>query len=154
MKTKILLFLMAIAASSASARIGDTPEQCQQRYGAPYKSQAPWTYYKKSGFILMVSFYEGKVDCISYRKVEENALGKGVDISDNEIDQLLKLNAGQATWKKRRVISMDREWQTEDDSLSAFYKTFDNFLSIATKGFYDRANVAKKAKENKALQGF
>ena len=154
MKTKILLFLISIVASPAFARLGDTPQQCQERYGAPLQTQAPWTYYQKSGFIIMVSFYEGKVDCIGYRKAEVNILKKSIAISDNEIEQLLKVNSGPATWKKRDVISMDREWQTEDGGLSAVYTAIDNYLLLFTKGYSDRATAAKKAKENKALQGF
>ena len=154
MKTKILLFLISIVASPAFARLGDTPQQCQERYGAPRQTQAPLTYYQKSGFVIMASFYDGKVDCIGFRKVEENIIKKSIAISDNEIEQLLKVNAGPATWKKRDVISMNREWKTEDGGLSAIYTPIDNWLVICSKGFGDRATAAKKAKENKALQGF
>ena len=154
MKTKIFLFLIAIAASQAFARIGESPEQCQQRYGAPFESHPDSAGYHKSGFIIGVSFYEGKVVRILYRKVAEISPGTGGNISDNDIEQFLKLNAGKSTWNKPQVSSIDNVWHSVDGSLYAVYRKSDNSLTIATKGYYERLNAAMKAKQKKTLQGF
>lgn len=154
MNAKILVFVFCFAASPVFARIGETPQQCQQRYGAPFKVDGRWTFFKLSGFGIMISFFEGKADSILYRKLEQSILGQAVEMSNNEIEKLLEINAGQSTWKTRTVISMDREWETEDGELIAFYKTFDNVLSICTMGWVERESAARKAKENKALDRF
>jgi hypothetical protein len=41
--------------------------------------------------------------------IEQNALGKGVDISDNEIEQLLKLNGGDRQWNSCPLRTMERK---------------------------------------------
>lgn len=154
MKTFNAVFCFFLLWSNAFARIGDTPEQSVQRYGSPYKTKAPFAYYKKAGLLITTELHEGKTEFLLFRKVEENVLGKGVEISDNELEKLLSSSGGERIWKKLQVISVDREWGTEDGELYAVYKTFDNTLMILTKGYLDRATAAKKAKENKTLEGF
>jgi hypothetical protein len=140
-----------MAVSTGSAQIGETLGMCKQRYGEPYKSTEQAVYFRKLPFKIMVRFYQGKADCIVY--LEENELGYGIIMSDSQIGQLLKLDGRGRNWKRREGISMDRQWETEDGQLSAFYKTFENYLTVATKGFYERAAAEKKAKKNKAVGG-
>ena len=140
--------------SFAFARISETLQVCEQRYGAPIKSANDSATFRKGGFLIVITFFEGKADSILYTKTEKNVLNKSAEISANEIQQLLKLNGGEREWKKSGGISMDREWDTEDGELFAFYKTLDNYLAVGTKGFSDRAKARKKAKENKGLDGF
>ena len=153
MKSWSLLLLVAFT-SSAFARLGETLQQCEQRYGKPAQSDATSLTFQKSGFFLIVYFFEGKCDKITYRKVEQNALGKGVEISDNELSQLMQLNAGGRQWKKINLISMDKVWQTEDGEIFAKYETIGGFLVIAIKDNINRANAAQKSKEDGALKGF
>jgi hypothetical protein len=74
----------------AGARIGDTLDQVLKRYGRCLKTDtaANGQVYKlfcKSGFKILVHFYENKVDEISY--------GKDTDIFDDELNALLQDNA-------------------------------------------------------------
>jgi hypothetical protein len=155
MKTSlIILILHCVISSFAFARIGETLQVCEQRYGTPTKTANESVAFQKGGFVIIITFFEGKADSIIYSKATRNALGKGTEISDNEIQQLLKLNGGERAWNKSGGISMDREWDSEDGELFAFYKTIDNYLAIGTKGFNDRTKAKKKAKENKGLDGF
>ena len=124
---------------------------CQQRYGEPYKRTTQAVYFRKPPFNITVIFYQAKADGIVY--LEENELGHGIVMSDSEIGQLLKLNGGGRNWRRCEGISMDRQWETEDGELSAFYKTFENYLKVATKGFYERAATEKKAKKHQTLGG-
>jgi hypothetical protein len=80
-------------------------------------------------------------------------LGKGESISDNEIEILMQNNSYGKKWKKSSAISMNRIWETEDGSLFAHYMNFDNILHISTRGYVDRSDAAKKAKESQALDG-
>ncbi len=148
----VLIFFCTL--SSVFARIGETQQACSQRYGPPIKSQNKYVVFQKNGFLIGVTFHEGKADSISYRKAEQNVLGKGVEISENEIQQILSLNGSGQEWKKITAISMERKWQTEDGETFGFYMTVDHILSIGTRGYYERLNNQKKEKENKGLEGF
>jgi hypothetical protein len=150
----VIVLINIVALGAACGRVGDTQQQCNERYGVPYKSENGFAYYRKAGFFVVISFHEGKADCISYKKVEENALANAEDISENEIRQFLRINGGERTWKKQTVLSLDIQWTTEDGRLAAFYKPFDHYLTIYTKEWADRQTAAIKAKENKNLEGF
>jgi hypothetical protein len=151
----IAAHLVMGSAVRVEARLGETEQECAARYGNPTKQlSANQLLYTKSGLLIIASFHNGKVDMISYRKVAENALGKGEQISDTEIEILMKSNTGDAIWKKRPVISMDREWQTEDGNFFASYSTFENFLLVTTKEYLAREKAAKDAKEGQNLEGF
>ena len=65
--------------------------------------------YQKSGLGILITFFNGKADSIAYRKIATNALGKGEQLSENEIEILLNNNSGGVPWKKRLAISMNRE---------------------------------------------
>jgi hypothetical protein len=81
-------------------------------------------------------------------------LGKGEKISENEIEILLKSNAGGVPWQKRAVISMNRNWETENGELLATYLTFENLLMVGTKDHLAREKAEKAAKEGQKLEGF
>jgi hypothetical protein len=144
-----------ITTSHLYARIGETPQECAARYGQPIKTlQEDMLLYEKAGLGVIVTFYKGKADAIAYRKIAENALGKGEKISDNEIEFLLKSNSGDTPWKKRSVISRNREWESENSNLLATYITFENLLVVATQDYLAREKAKKNAKEGKTLDGF
>jgi hypothetical protein len=149
------LSAIIITTSHLCARIGETPQECAARYGQPIKTlQEDMLLYQKAGLGVIVTFYKGKADAIAYRKIAENALGKGEQISDNEIEFLLKSNSGDTPWKKRSAISMNREWESENSNLLATYITFENLLVVATQDYLAREKAKKNAKEGKTLDGF
>lgn len=151
-----IAFIALLVPVAAFARIGETAAQCDVRYGKAIKEvkEDNQVVFRKGGFLMVVQFYQGKADLFMYRKEETDALGQGAKISDNEIETLLKANGGDKKWKKREIISMNEEWQTEDGALLAQYKAFDNMLIIATKGYIEREDAKTKAKEKKQLEGF
>jgi hypothetical protein len=110
--------------------------------------------FQKGGILIMVEFYNGKADMISFRKSKQNILGIAEEFSDNEIQNLLKANGGTREWKQREIISMNKEWQTEDGELLAHLEAIENYIVIATKSYLAREESKKKAKENKKLDGF
>ena len=149
------LSAMVITTSHLFARIGETPQECAARYGQPIKTlQEDMLLYQKGGLGVIVTFYKGKADAIAYRKIAENALGKGDKISDNEIEFLLKSNSGDTPWKKRSVISVNREWESENSNLLATYIMFENLLMVATQDYLAREKAKKNAQEGKNLDGF
>ena len=120
----------------------------------PDKPTEQYVDFLKAPFHITVHFYQGKADTVTYRMIEENDLGESADISDNEIEQLRKLNGADRQWKRRVVISMDRYWETQDGRLIAYYGTWKHYLAVGTKEFYERADADTKQKEDKALEGF
>jgi hypothetical protein len=155
-KISCLLFciLLQIFTNYGYARVEESKDECIARYGSPIKElEDGQLLFQKSGLAIIAHFHEGKTDSIAFRKVETNALGKGETISDHEIEILMQNNSCEKTWKKSSAISMNRIWETEDGSLFAHYMNFDNILHISTRGYVDRSDAAKKAKESQALDG-
>lgn len=150
---KTILAAILLTASVASARIGFTSQQCQQLYGSPVKVIGETALYSKNGFSIIVEFNNGSVDFIQYQKTAKNAIGICDELSENEISQLLSMNSGGKTFEKENVISMDKNWKTSDDTLSAQYANMKHMLIIVTDGYIKRSQAKKKAEENKALNG-
>jgi hypothetical protein len=155
---KIIMLLVAFftVLSSAQARLGETPAQCQQRYGAPVKvdREGNTMCFMKGGFFIIVEFFNGRAETIMFRKVEQNVLGMGEKLTDNEIESLLAANGNGKKWKTLEIMSMDDNWITEDGDFIACYKKMDRMLLILTKEKVAREMEEKKQKENKNLRGF
>jgi len=151
----IAVILIAVTIVQADARIGETLEQCIERYGGRVDKSSPGkgVGFVKGGFVIAVQFYEGKADTLAFCKVERDALGKAKEMSNNEISQLLQANSGDRKWKEINQIPLERYWLTEDAQLVASYRSFEHTLTIMTKAATDRANAAKKAEEDKKLKG-
>ena len=146
---------LLIFSMPAYARIGETQEQCKQRYGIPVKVDSVQNMmgFKKSGFFIIIQFHDGKADMIRFSKLEQNILGIATEMSENEIETLLKAN-GSKVWKQREVISMNREYETEDGVLFAQYDIMENTLMILTNGYIARHEAKNKAKEDDKLKEF
>lgn len=154
-KTSLLLLSMLIASTPALARIGETPEQCQARYGEPVKKLSNnRSLFQKNGILIIAEFYEGKADLLTFRKVDQNIIGIPADFSDNEIAGLLKANGGEKAWKKVESLSLDSQWQTDDSALIANYASVDKLLFIVTKNHMAHSEENKKKKEDKNLSEF
>ena len=145
----------ALTTSTLFARIGETEEECAARYGEPIKKFPDNRFlFQKSDLGIIITFFNGKADAIVYRKIATNVLGKGEKISENEVEILLKSNSGGVPWKKRAVISMNRNWETENGEVFATYLTFENLLMVGTKDHLAREKAEKAAKEGQKLEGF
>jgi len=155
MKIFMLLLVCFAVLPSAEARLGETAAQCQQRYGAPVQADKEGhMMFMKGGFIIMVDIFNGRVETIGFRKVEQNALGMGEKLSDNEIASFLAANGNGKKWKKLEIISMDDNWITEDGDFIAVYKKMDRTLIIFTKEVLARDKEERRQEENKNLRGF
>ena len=151
----VTLLLSAIAAvtlttsSALFARIGETDQQCVARYGEPTKTLPNNSFlYQKSDLNIFIIFFNGKADAIAYRKI-----AKGQQLSENEIEVLLKSNSGGVPWQERAAISMNRNWETENGELLANYDPVEHLLMIATKDYFARKEK-RDAKEDHNLEGF
>ena len=152
-KFVVVVMASAVMAFRAEARIGETLEQCTIRYGAPVTKSNTNAVFIKAGFAIAVMFYEGKVDSLGITKIEKDALGKSIEMSENEISQLLRANSGDRKWKEISH-SFERSWLTEDAQIVAIYGPSTHLLTIMTKDSAERAAAARKTEEDKKLNGF
>ncbi len=143
-----------IIASVASARIGETLEQCEARYGKGSVGKDGEISFTKAGFTIQATFYEGKVDAIGVFKIERDVLGHPKEMSDTEVQTLLEANGGGKAWRKLNAVSMDKQWSNEDGSVMAFMKFTSNILIVSTRASLERGRAAMEAKEKSNLKGF
>ena len=157
-RAPLLAAIAAVALTTSStlfARIGETEQECAARYGQPVNNfPNDRLLYQKSGLGILITFFNGKADAITYRKIATNALGKGEPLSEHEVEILLNSNSGGAPWKSVAVISMNRNWKTENGELQAAYNTIENLLMVGTKDYLAREKAKKDANEGKNLEGF
>ena len=141
--------LVCCGASPARAHIGETPEQCQQNYGAPLLADPGHTVFRASGLVIVVTFYGGRADSMTYFKAEGDAQKNSLPLSDDEQQTLLRANGGEHPWQKTPDPTPNLSWTTDDDELSAQYDFSTHILGIATKDALEREATAKEADEAK-----
>lgn len=121
----------------ARARIGETLDQVLTRYGRCLKTVTAengrvYQLFSKSGFKILVHFYENKVDEISY--------GKDTDIFDDDLKALMQDNApGQwvgSGWPAYR-------WHNPS-GISAHYSFEHRLLIIMTDAALEREKSGTK----------
>lgn len=152
----------------ATARIGETPEQCQARYGEPVKADKDNEdrQFLKDDILITVKFYKGQADYIFFesKKMVSPAQLKG--LSDSEVQGLLDANGGARSWIRskpdhspdykpgKNILNYGpAKWWTKDGMLLATQLGCAEFL-IVTKDHQQRFEEEEKAKKNKKLQGF
>ena len=138
--------LFCFGATLAWARIGETPEQCQQRYGPPFLSDPGHTVFRESGLIIVVTFYDGKADSVTYFKAAGDAQKNSRPLSDEEQQALLRVNGGEHAWHKTPDPTPNLSWTTDNGGLSAQYDFTTHILGIATRDALERE--AAKPSEN------
>jgi hypothetical protein len=151
----LILSLLVVFPTAGLARIGEHLPDCIYRYGKPLNPDAKDNRYvfSKEGFLIAVMIHREKVEMISYQKAERNILNQGAPLSDNEVELLMQINGGARKWKKRAVISMTKEWETEDGTLFSSYDPLENTCCVFTKECAQRSAAEQKAKEKQSIEG-
>ncbi|MEI7911809.1 MAG: hypothetical protein WCK77_19430 [Verrucomicrobiota bacterium] len=164
MKTAILLSTLFISSLSASARIGETLEQCRARYGPEHpelvnpKSANKVYWFVKNGYVMEIMFDAGtgKARLFSIFKMNgDSTKAPGAAMTEDEKTILLNLNGNGKKWiiKATRVETEDHLYvaygmgNRSGDSLTIICQVPDK---VAAKESADKA--AGDAK--KSLQGF
>lgn len=132
-----MLFLCAVG---AQARLGETPEQIEKRFGAPTFKGVNSNEYRKNGFEILVIYKNGV-------SVAEHYANKG--ITETDVKRIL---SGQdaAGWTDYTKDHNSVAWQSVTSRhLAIWYKT-DGRLSVTTRAEVD-AGVEKR---KKATEGF
>jgi len=102
----ILLMAACLFPVCGSARLGETREQCENRYGKPVEKNdladpygtklAESFKYRKGFFEITIVYHKNKTGMIIYRKID--GAGGYVDISEDEIGVLLQANKRGDRW--------------------------------------------------------
>ena len=97
MKPASLLCFLLLAVP-AYARIGETTQQIEARYGKSIETTRPKCpatvaeLYDKNGFRIMVGFYEGKSYYEEFQKIDPEKPNSYLEITETERSWLLKAN--------------------------------------------------------------
>ena len=97
-RSMVLVFAVFAAASSISARLGDSGDQIEDSYGEIVQRRLRddglvTVVYKKDRSLFFVTFADGRSISESYSHV------KGNDLSEREIMRFLKANSARGTWR-------------------------------------------------------
>jgi hypothetical protein len=106
MKTTLSVFLFFLLSFKSFAIIGETAEQSDLRYGTPETVRdtpndplaTQVRKYQKSGINIIVQIFNGITDCIIYAKNDVDGDGRGSELSEDEISQLLNSNSTGKPW--------------------------------------------------------
>lgn len=156
MKTLLLSAFVGLAMLlPAAARIGETPAQCEARYGRPLKidKATACIWYRKGGIEVLVFFYQGKADALILCKVEKDAIGTSVAMTSTEVEVILKANGNGKEWKVKPVPGANKTWHA-DEEIYASYDATKNQLMLLTDAWGKRNQQESAAKEKANLNGF
>ncbi|MEI6871924.1 MAG: hypothetical protein WCL08_06540 [Verrucomicrobiota bacterium] len=118
----------------ASARIGETPQQCIERYGKPTKVTERGLLFTQGRIKIFVTFSEGKADGLFIQKLAPATTDKAIPISENEIEQFLICNGCKSKWQfTTQLPDGDVIWMTENLELTAMYSQTTCSIQIYTK---------------------
>jgi len=105
------LLSLCLCAVTARARIGETMDQCIERYGAARAQRTltiggvtlPWVRFDKEGLWIEVTFHEGTAQRILYRATHKQEKGgeTGIDLSRGVALLLLDKNSSRSgDWRQ------------------------------------------------------
>lgn len=168
-----VFFLLVIFPTVTFARIGETLEQCSQRYGTIIESES-WRNEESFNYVFAKGHYrvqvwstDGRhVEGIVYRKLAsagnpQTSIGDEMQINKEEIDYLLSANKLNSDWvvKRSTDIGFPFVWETKDSKLKAIYSISHNDLSIERIGKWKKfltkmLQQQKQRQELDKLKGF
>lgn len=156
MKTILALCLFTAFGGAAQARLGETANECTRRYGEPVEvnHEKMTLRFHKAGLAVLAVFRDGLCVMIGYAKLERDALDQPVEMSEVEREALRTANAGDSTWKRKTVISIDEHWETEDGKRLCLWQPLKRSLVFTTVAEAERLARETAEKEKQKLDGF
>ena len=164
-KIFIILLIMSVGACQLFARLGETSEQCQKRYGNPVREIKnvdgySHKYYFKGKFVVVAVFKDDKVAGIIYSKPDPSSLffqqsmkkNELIDVVDFqkfvnlkltglEIDCFLDANEAGGTWTS---ILEGSVWR-RNDGAEAAYDEVNRTLAINSKEYLEYLGKQKES---------
>jgi hypothetical protein len=137
MRLRVLVILLALVSSIASARVGESGRRCEQRYGAPVRTSdnGSLVTYKSHGLSIVVHFTGGTADMLSFHKLPLGIEEPPPPFTDAEVRKLLEENGGERLWETGAATTSSTAWRTEDGALRAILDVATAHLIIYTATF-------------------
>jgi hypothetical protein len=148
----LLLITLLASPRNTQCRIGETLEECKTRYGKPAKVQKDTLLFIKNGMTVSAHFVDGKVDQITYYRIDPKDSKRTICPSDAEAEMLLRLNAHGGSWKMELARRNHAIWWNKERGLSAARTPQELVISIHQPDTY-KAYEERKAAIRK-LEGF
>jgi hypothetical protein len=131
------------------ARIGETEDQCDNRYGKDFKPQkvdGGYIFYEMDKYKIMVKIRYGKCTMIQYTS-------KNGQITESAIKQLQSLNY-QNPWLKPELNGVSVTiTRSEDGNIFSTYESIGKSLQIVTKEEAEATVKELSDKDKKSLDG-
>ena len=152
MKTPLLLIAL-IFSTSALARIGETTEEIDKRYGQPLETirdKGESRRYSFRGFNVLVGLDRGISQCEMYQKKDNSRMTEG------EIRGLLQVNAGNSKWNDDPDENLDSfvYWSRDRKTRVAIYTLATHALMVTSKAFLPRFAHLANSSDRKKMEGF
>jgi hypothetical protein len=154
MKPALLLCLLLLTVP-AYARLGETTQQIEARYGKPIKATKPESpatdaeVYEKNGFEITVGYYEGKSYYEEFRKPETKEPRHLQQITTTELNCLLKANQISASYSAGGAPETLR---SNDGQVEANYRS--QVFTIRYLRFEKQKEADEKKREEDNLKDF
>ena len=142
----LLLILALMIPQMAAARLGETVEQCDKRYGKVAEKDKSSKIYESKGYRIEVRFQDSVCWCITYRKLDKSLIAQSV------IEKLKSL-AGVG-WEVTHSGNGMSEWQTDLMIASDFVYKGKHQLMIRTKAGVARNMAELEKPDLKGVEGF
>jgi hypothetical protein len=155
LKTRSVAIALLMLVSSAFARIGETEQQIEARYGKTIRTlskgnQPLQKAYQSSGLDIAVTYIDGVSQSEFFSKQDKSELSK------NEIALLLEANAAGSRWIEVPIARLAglQGWKLEPGGRRAGYSESNRMLVIQTD-LADKVFAERKAEaEEEKLKGF
>lgn len=129
----ILVLLLGLSIS-AHAVIGETPEECQERYGKPTHEskdgETTFRVYEKNDISVAVHFWKGVAHSVGY------TVKRGAKLPKKTLNALLEMNKGDSEWKTPPESVEGAAWESADKSRKA-HTIFETGVIFSTKEWAD-----------------
>ncbi len=149
----VTLILALLIPQIALARIGETLEQCERRYGKPIKVVEEMRFYEKSGVKIIMMMWRGKVHYIHY--ADDGRWASSTHFLTKAFTwELLKKNFPERTGKEIKALydKGDYKWKAQIEK--AGYRVLNltakgwiasgGYLSISTYEFRNSGDFLKR----------
>ena len=152
MKTSLLLIALMFS-TPAFARIGETTEQIDKRYGQPLETKRDKEEirrYSFRDFTVLVGVDRGISQCEVYQKKDNSRM------TEAEIQGLLQANAGKSDWNYEPDENLESfiYWSRDKRTRVAIYNLATHGLMVTSKAFLARFAHLVNSSDRKKMEGF
>jgi hypothetical protein len=149
----LLLLSTFVLSTSAFARIGETTEQLNKRYGPPVQKShdnGDVRRYSFRGFTIIVGLNLGISQCEIYLKSDRSRM------SESEIFGLLQANTGNSPWLDDPDENMTNYvyWSRDEKSRVGIYNLAGHSLMVTSKPFLKQFTTLMNTSGQKTIEGF